>query len=161
MHNLILAASGAFTGSTLAVTVMGLHLCLGAAARRHPGHHLELQRLRQGKGYSGQENDAPTCYNALENQWSEVKPQNLKLLSLQASELRRNTFGHGKPVTTIESLDAEDNVVWKTSGMVFDGGSCTQYLEQTDAEPKGVRVTWYGRRELMTVPLETKATLGL
>lgn len=65
-----------------------------------------------------------------------------------------------KPVKTVEVLDADGNVIWKTTGMAFDGKSYTQYMEQPPGEPDAVRVTWYEKWELITVPLEIETSLG-
>lgn len=66
-----------------------------------------------------------------------------------------------KPVKRIEVLDAEGNIVWKTTGMAFNGKKYTQYMEQPEAEPAAVRVTWYEKWQLITVPLKIETPLGI
>ena len=66
-----------------------------------------------------------------------------------------------KPVKQIDLLDASDKVVKTLTGMVFDGKSHTYYLEKLDSQPKSLRVTWYEKWELITVPLKIETPLGI
>jgi hypothetical protein len=66
-----------------------------------------------------------------------------------------------KPVKKIDLLDASGEVVKTLTGMVFDGKSHTYYLEKLDFQPKSLRVTWYEKWELITVPLKIETPLGI
>lgn len=66
-----------------------------------------------------------------------------------------------KPVKNIELLDAENQVIKTVQGLKFDGKSHRYYLEKFPKQPESIRVTWYEKWELVTVPLEIQASLGI
>lgn len=66
-----------------------------------------------------------------------------------------------KPVKKIDLLDAGGKVIKTLTGVQFDGKSHTHYLEKLEFQPKSLRVTWYEKWELITVPLEIETPLGI
>lgn len=66
-----------------------------------------------------------------------------------------------KPVKNIELLDDANQVIRTLQGLSFDGKSYHYYLKTLPKQPKSIRVNWYEKWELITVPVEMEATLGL
>lgn len=66
-----------------------------------------------------------------------------------------------KPVKNIELLDADNNIIKTMQGLLFDGKSHRYYLEKLPKQPKSIRVNWYEKWELITVPLEIETPLGI
>jgi hypothetical protein len=66
-----------------------------------------------------------------------------------------------KPVKNIELLDVDNNIIKTMQGLQFDGKSHRYYLEKLPKQPKSIRVNWYEKWELITVPLEIETPLGI
>jgi hypothetical protein len=66
-----------------------------------------------------------------------------------------------KPVKNIELLDAENQVIKTVQGLKFDGKSHRYYLETLPKQPESIRVIWYEKWELITVPITIETPLGI